>query len=101
MMDILKRNMAPLTDQAWGVIEDQAKKTITGNLSARSAVDFSGPHGWDLASINLGRVSFAETGVIDGVVYGSRKIQPLIEVRVPFSLNLDEMDAVSRGLQTP
>lgn len=101
MMDILKRNLAPLTDQAWLVIEEQAKKTITGNLSARSAVDFNGPHGWELASINLGRVSFVETKVIEGVLYGSRKAQPLIEVRVPFSVNLDEMDAVSRGLQTP
>jgi uncharacterized linocin/CFP29 family protein len=100
-MDILKRNLAPLSDQAWLMIEDQAKKILTGNLSARSAVDFDGPHGWELASINLGRVSFAETGVIEGVLYGGRKVQPLIEVRVPFALNLEEMDAVSRGLKAP
>lgn len=100
-MDILKRNLAPLSDQAWLMIEDQAKKVLTANLSARSAVDFNGPHGWELASVNLGRVSFAETGVIEGVLYGGRKVLPLIEVRVPFALNLDEMDDVSRGLKAP
>jgi uncharacterized linocin/CFP29 family protein len=100
-MDILKRNIAPLTDQAWQMIDDQAKKILTGNLSARNAFDFDGPHGLEMASVNLGRVSFAESGVIEGVLFGSRKVQPLIEVRVPFTLNLDEMDAVSRGLKAP
>jgi len=100
-MDILKRNLAPLTGEAWTEIEEQAKKTLTGNLSARGVVDFDGPHGWELASINLGRVVFDKTGVIDGVLFGARKVQPLIEVKVPFSLSMDEMDAISRGLRDP
>lgn len=99
MMDILKREIAPITNEAWAEIEDQAKIILAGNLSGRGLVDFDGPHGWEMASINLGRVKFADTGVIDGVLFGSRKVLPLIEVKVPFSLKMEEMDAISRGLK--
>jgi len=100
-MDILKRSLAPLSDGAWAEIEEQAKKILTENLSARSVVDFDGPHGWEMASINLGRVKFEESGVIDGVLFGERKVLPLIEVRAYFSLKMEEMDHISRGLKAP
>ena len=100
-MDLLKKSLAPITDEAWGEIDKQAGLTLKGNLSARGLVDFDGPHGWKLASVNLGRVSFDESGVIEGVQFGKREVQPLIEVRVPFSLSIRALDDASRGLKAP
>ena len=36
-------------------IDEEAKQTLKLNLAARRLVDFSGPHGWETSSINLGR----------------------------------------------
>ncbi len=100
-MDLMKKSLAPITDEAWGEIEKQAQLTLKGNLSARGLVDFDGPHGWKMASINLGRAKLAESGVIEGVLFGKRDVQPLIETRVNFSLNLKDLDDVDRGLKAP
>ncbi len=100
-MDLLKRNLAPLSQEAWAEIDNQARQILNGNLSARGLVDFDGPHGLQMASVNLGKVSFEESGVIEEVLFGVRKVLPLIEVRVPFALSLEEMDHISRGLKDP
>lgn len=100
-MDIFKKNLAPITQEAWAEIEEQARDTLNVNLSARSIVDFDGPHGMQKSSINLGHVEFGPSGVIKGVEFGSRKVLPLIEVRVPFSLSMEELDHISRGFKTP
>ncbi|HQH10893.1 MAG TPA: family 1 encapsulin nanocompartment shell protein, partial [Candidatus Sumerlaeota bacterium] len=65
-MDLMKKNLAPIADEAWDEIEKQAQITLRGNLSARGLVDFDGPHGWKKASVNLGRAKLAESGVIEG-----------------------------------
>jgi len=100
-MDILKRSLAPLPAEAWEEIDNQAKKALKAQLSARSVVDFDGPHGWKKGAVNLGNVGFEQTGVIEEVEYGLRQVQPLIEVRVPFSLCLKEMEDMARGLRNP
>jgi uncharacterized linocin/CFP29 family protein len=100
-MDLMKKNLAPIADEAWDEIEKQAQITLKGNLSARGLVDFDGPHGWKKASVNLGRAKLAESGVIEGVLFGKRDVQPLIETRVNFALDLKDLDDVERGLKTP
>lgn len=100
-MDIFKKQLAPITAAAWSEIEEQAKMTLTENLSARAIVDLTGPLGWETSAVNLGGVSLEKSGVIDGVNTGMRKVKPLIEVKVDFSLSVDEMDAVSRGKKDP
>ena len=100
-MDILKRSLAPVTDRAWKEIDDQATRSIKGNLSARRLVDFSGPHGWTLGAINTGRLEIAESKLIKGVSWGLRKALPLVEIRVPFALKQMEIDSVERGLKAP
>ncbi len=100
-MDILKRSLAPLPGEAWEEIDGQAKKALKSHVSARSVVDFDGPHGWKTGSVNLGRIIFEQTRVIEEVESGLRQVQPLIEVRVPFSLDIKEMEDVVRGLRTP
>jgi uncharacterized linocin/CFP29 family protein len=53
MTDILRRSLAPITEEAWKEIDLQASRTLKGNLSGRGLVDFSGPHGWTMAAVNL------------------------------------------------
>ena len=44
MTDILKRNLAPIAEEAWEEINKQAALTLKGNLSARRLVD--APWAW-------------------------------------------------------
>jgi len=44
-MDLLKRNHAPITPEAWEQIDGEAKRVLQLNLAGRKLVDFDGPHG--------------------------------------------------------
>jgi uncharacterized linocin/CFP29 family protein len=101
MVDILRKSLAPVTNEAWKAIENQAALTLRGNLSARSVVDFSGPHGWEFAAVNLGRVRIPAKQTKAGIGWGIREVLPLIEIRAPFTLDLMELDSVSRGAKNP
>lgn len=101
MADILKRALAPLTHEAWGEIDETARQTLGPLLSARKIVDFEGPKGWDFAAVNLGRLDVPKKPAPEGVGYGIRKVLPLIEARIPFRLNIWELDNISRGASDP
>lgn len=101
MNDLLRRHHAPIARASWEAIDEVAREVLTSNLSARKLVDISGPHGWKHAAINLGRLDPARQDAGDGVSYGIRKVLPLVEVRVPFSLDLWELDDVVRGARDP
>jgi len=101
MTDILKRNLAPIADGGWREIEKQSARTLEGNLSGRKLVDFCGPHGWNFAAVNLGKLETGAGETADGVAWGLRKVLPLIEVRVPFSLGIWELDDIERGAKNP
>ena len=45
-MNHLLRSHAPISDSAWGVLDEEARERLTPALAARKLVDFSGPHGW-------------------------------------------------------
>ncbi len=96
-MDILKRNLSPITDQAWAEIDDQARKALLANLSARKFVDVLGPKGWDYAGVPLGRLSVPEDQDAEGVRYGVHVVQPLVESRVAFEMDVWELDNLERG----
>jgi uncharacterized linocin/CFP29 family protein len=100
-MDLLRRKKAPLADEAWKLIDEQAKEVLAANLSARKIVDVSGPRGWEFAAVNLGRLEPGTAEVGAGVTYGIRKVLPLVEVRVPFTLDLRELDDAGRGALDP
>lgn len=101
MTDILKRNLAPVTDEAWKQIEEQITRILKGNLSARSVVGVNGPHGWTLGAVNLGRLEAAKSEAAPGVTWGLRQVLPLVEIRVPFTLGIWDLDDVSRGNKAP
>jgi uncharacterized linocin/CFP29 family protein len=101
MADILRRAQAPVTEEAWQEIDDTAGDILRKQLAARSVVDVDGPHGWQKAAVDLGRLEIAEQPGPDGVPWGRRAVLPLVEVRLPFTLNQMELDNVSRGATDP
>jgi uncharacterized linocin/CFP29 family protein len=60
-------------------------------------VDFHGPAGWDFSAINLGRTSPVVGDTPHGVHVRSRHVLPLVEYRVPFTLDRAELEAFDRG----
>lgn len=95
-MDILKRNLAPISDDAWKEIDSRAKDVLKSALSARKAVSVNGPKGWDYTVIADGRLDVDDKS--DGEVKtGIYKVKPLVEARISFELNKWELDNISRG----
>jgi uncharacterized linocin/CFP29 family protein len=93
----LRRELAPVGDEAWTQIEQEARRTLKSYLAARKLVDFHGPLGWHHSALNLGRVARLEESPSAGVEARLRVVQPLVELRAPFELARDELDAVDRG----
>lgn len=97
MADLLKRSLAPLTEEAWQEVDSTAATILKAQLTARTLVDFSGPHGWQYAAVNLGRLDISKGGGDENVPWGVRSVLPLVEVRVPVVLPQLELDNASRG----
>src|SRR5262245_16495679 len=95
-MNHLLRELAPINEEAWASIEDEAKTRLTTLLAARKLVDFEGPHGWSHSATNLGRVVAARSPA-SGIEARQRQVLPLVELRVPFTLARSEIDDAARG----
>lgn len=95
-MNFLKRELAPVIDEAWAEIEQEAIRVLKANLSARHVVDLDGPKGFDFSAVNLGEIEPAKESV-EGVNYGIRQVLPLVEARVPFVLDIWNLDNLARG----
>lgn len=99
-MNDLYRELAPITAEAWAEIEEEARSALKATLAGRRLVDFQGPLGWHASSVDLGR-----TEEIDAPASGAsarlRRVQPLMEVRVPFEIERKEIEALSRGARNP
>jgi uncharacterized linocin/CFP29 family protein len=96
-MNDLLRELAPVSAQAWNEIEAEAKRTLKAMLAARKLVDFSGPLGWEASTVGLGRAERLKAAPEKGVEARLRKAQPLVELRIPFELSREELEAVGRG----
>ncbi|MFW5787090.1 MAG: family 1 encapsulin nanocompartment shell protein [Halanaerobiales bacterium] len=96
-MDILNRSLAPIPQEAWDFIDEEAREILTMYLNGRKAVDFAGPKGIDFGVVNTGRVNALENEDVDGVDYSKRVVLPLVEVRVPFKLDKKEIESLARG----
>jgi uncharacterized linocin/CFP29 family protein len=99
-MNNLHRELAPISDAAWASIEEEAKRTFTLNLAGRRVTDVEGPAGATLAAVGTGHLTDIAAPA-DGVIAWVRQAQPVIEFRVPFTLNRQEVDNVERGAQDP
>lgn len=96
-MNILKKQLAPLSDKAWEEIKDQSSEIFNTYLTARKFVDINGPNGMEYGAVSTGRLIMSEKNTKEGVDYGLREVKPLVEIRKPFELDLWEMDNVDRG----
>jgi uncharacterized linocin/CFP29 family protein len=96
-MNSLYRELAPVPDAAWEQIETEASQALKRTLAARQLVDFEGPLGWRVSSVDPGRTQVLENAPHPGVETRMRKVQPLIELRIPFELARSEIDAIDRG----
>jgi uncharacterized linocin/CFP29 family protein len=96
-MNHLLRELAPIAPGAWEMIEEEATRTLKLRLAGRKLVDFSGPLGWAASAVPLGRVERAGAEPAPGVQARVRKVQPFVELRVPFELSREELEAAARG----
>lgn len=95
-MNNLHRELAPISSAAWEQIEDEAARTLRRYLGARRMVDLHGPGGFDLNAIGTGHLDKAQA-LAEGVETARRRVNPLIELRVPFQLSRAAIDDVARG----
>jgi uncharacterized linocin/CFP29 family protein len=95
-MNHLLRDLAPISDAGWEVIENEAKPRLTTFLAARKLVDFSGPSGWQHSATNLGRSTSVE-GPTEKVTARQRRVLPLVELRAEFSVSRAELEDAGRG----
>ncbi|NMH97659.1 family 1 encapsulin nanocompartment shell protein [Pseudonocardia acidicola] len=103
--DHLLRGLAPIPTTAWKEIDDEARERLTPLLAARRLADWVGPGGWTHSSASLGRTTALDgppPGVsVEGVVTRQRRVLPLAEFRVPFTVDRREIDDVQRGAADP
>ena len=95
-MNNLHRELAPISDEAWAQIEEEATRTLKRYLAARRVVDLHGPAGTALSAVGTGHLKTI-SGPGNGIITRQREVKPLIEVRVPFELDRQQIDDVERG----
>jgi uncharacterized linocin/CFP29 family protein len=100
-LDLLKRELAPILPPAFAAIDAEAARVLKLNLAARRIVDFRGPYGWELASVNTGRLAKLSEELDPQVHVGIRQAQPLVELRMPIRLPIAELDSIARGAPDP
>lgn len=93
----LLRELAPITDAGWKLLDDEARDRLTTTLGARKLVDFSGPFGWDYSATNLGRTERLPSPDGEGIVAQRRRVLPLAEMRVNFTVSRAELLDAERG----
>jgi uncharacterized linocin/CFP29 family protein len=93
----LLRELAPITDEAWEQVDAEARRSLKHYLAARRLIDFSGPLGWKLSSVDLGRIEELSATPAEGVEAARRNVLPVVEFRAPFSLARAELAAAERG----
>ena len=97
-MNNLHRELAPISEAAWADIEEETSRTLKRYLAARHVVDVDGPGGVALSAVGTGHLRTIKTPG-DGIVARQREVNALVELRVPFELNRQQIDDVERGAE--
>jgi uncharacterized linocin/CFP29 family protein len=95
-MNNLHRELAPISDAAWAQIEEETTRTLKRYLAGRRVVDVQGGGGVGLSAVGTGHLKpIPAPG--DGILARQRDVKALVEVRVPFELDRQQIDNVERG----
>ncbi len=97
-MSHLLREHAPITQESWQRIDEEARERLTPALAARRLVDFAGPLGWQHSATNLGRVTTIKAPFA-GIAGELRRVLPLVEARAAFALARAELADADRGAE--
>ncbi|MGW3512912.1 family 1 encapsulin nanocompartment shell protein [Streptomyces sp. NPDC000994] len=95
-MDNLHRELAPISAAAWADLEEEARRTFKRHVAARRIVDVPEPCGPELAGVGTGHLRTVAAPA-EGVEARVRRFQPLVELRVPFTVDRQQVDDVARG----
>jgi uncharacterized linocin/CFP29 family protein len=98
-MNHLLRALAPISDDGWKLLDDEARERLTPALAARRLVDFRGPLGWEHSATNLGRAAPIADAPCEGVTGAQRRVLSLVEVRADFELSRSELRDADRGAE--
>ena len=95
-MNNLHRELAPISEAAWSDLEEETSRTLKRYLAGRRVVDVHGPGGVALSAVGTGHLrNVAAPG--DGILARAREVKPVVELRVPFELDRQQIDDVERG----
>ena len=95
-MNNLHRELAPISEAAWADLEEETTRTLKRYFAGRCVVDVHGPGGVGLSAVGTGHLKAIEAPG-DGVLARQREVKALVEVRVPFELDRQQIDDVERG----
>jgi uncharacterized linocin/CFP29 family protein len=95
-MNNLHRELAPISDAAWAQIEEEASRTLKRYLAGRRVVDVQGPGGVALSAVGTGHL-LNVAAPADGILTRQRAVKALVEMRVPFELDRQQINDVERG----
>jgi uncharacterized linocin/CFP29 family protein len=97
-MSHLLREHAPITEESWNRIDEEARERLVPALAARRLVDFAGPRGWQYSATDLGRTAAVEAP-FERVAGQQRRVLPLVEMRTPFAVARAELADSDRGAE--
>jgi len=95
-MDILRRNLAPLSREAWEAVDETVEEMAKRTLAGRRIATFDGPRGWSYVAVPMGTASPRETTDSRAQVF-LPDVVLLQEVRSYFTLTWAVLDALERG----
>src|ERR1700688_2857066 len=95
-MNNLHRELAPISDAAWSDIEEETTRHIRRYLAGRGVVQCQGPSGVAPPGIGTGHLRNVRAPG-DGILARQREVKALVELRVPFELDRQQIDDVERG----
>jgi uncharacterized linocin/CFP29 family protein len=95
-MNNLHRELAPISDAAWADIEEETTRTLKRYLAGRRVVDLRGPGGVGLSAVATGHLKVIAAPA-EGILAKQRDVKALVELRVPFELDRQQIDDAERG----
>jgi uncharacterized linocin/CFP29 family protein len=95
-MDNLHRELAPISAAAWADLEQEARRTFQRHVAGRRIVDVTGPQGVELSAVGTGHQQAIDPPA-DGITANTRRLQPIVELRAPFTIDRQQIDDVERG----